>query len=137
MLDYVASLKARHNLKVAAVSNEGRELTVFRVRTFELYKMIDFFICSCFVHFRKPDRDIWRIALDVALAEAPSVVYIDDRPLFVEVAQGLGLKGIVHTGLEQTKAALARLGLEMRSGKGTGWTGTKNKAVVRDEKRQL
>ena len=70
MLDYVAGLKRRHNLKVAAVSNEGRELTVFRVRTFELYKVIDFFVCSCFVHFRKPDKDIWRIALDVALADA-------------------------------------------------------------------
>lgn len=112
MLDYVAALKARHNLKVAAVSNEGRELTVFRVKTFELYKVIDFFICSCFVHFKKPDKDIWRIALDVALAEAPNVVYVDDRPLFVEVAEGLGIKGIVHKGVATTKAALGRLGLE-------------------------
>lgn len=112
MLDFVAGLKRRHNLKVAAVSNEGRELTVFRVRTFELYKVVDFFVCSCFVHFRKPDRDIWRMALDIALADPDKVVYIDDRPLFVEVAEGLGLKGIVHTGLAPTKAALGRLGLE-------------------------
>jgi putative hydrolase of the HAD superfamily len=112
MLDYVAGLKRRHNLKCAAVSNEGRDLTVFKVRTFELYKVVDFFVCSCFVHFRKPDEDIWRIALDIALADPDRVVYIDDRPLFVEVAEGLGLKGIVHTGLAPTKAALGRLGLE-------------------------
>ncbi len=112
MLDYVATLKRRYNLKVAAVSNEGRELTEYRARTFELYKVIDFFVCSCFVHFRKPDKDIWRIALDVALAEARNVVYIDDRPPFVQVAQSLGIRGIVHTGLAPTKAALAALGLE-------------------------
>ena len=112
MLGYVAGLKRRHNLKVAAVSNEGRELTVFRVRTFGLYKVIDFFVCSCFVHLRKPDKDIWRIALDIACADADRVVYIDDRPLFVDVAEGLGLKGIVHTGLAPTKAAAGRLGLE-------------------------
>ena len=93
------------------MSNEGRELTVFRVRTFGLYKVIDFFVCSCFVHLRKPDKDIWRIALDIACADADKVVYIDDRPLFVDVAEGLGLKGIVHTGLAPTKAAAGRLGL--------------------------
>ena len=71
MLDYVAGLKARHGLKVVAVSNEGRELTVFRVKKFELDKVIDFFICSCFVHFRKPDKDIWRIALDVSARGSP------------------------------------------------------------------
>jgi putative hydrolase of the HAD superfamily len=113
MLDYVAALKRRHNLKVAAVSNEGRELTVFRVKTFELYRVIDFFVCSCFVHFRKPDKDIWRIALDIAAAEAQRVVYVDDRPFFVEVAEGLGIRGIVHTGLAPTKASLERLGLSV------------------------
>ena len=36
-----------------------------RVRTFELSKFVDFFVCSCFVHLRKPDPDIFQLALDV------------------------------------------------------------------------
>lgn len=112
MLDFLAGLKERHGLKVAAVSNEGRGLTVHRVRTFGLSRVIDFFICSCFVHFRKPDADVWRIALDVSLAEKENVVYIDDRAIFVEVAAGLGIKGIVHKDLETTKEALAEMGLD-------------------------
>jgi putative hydrolase of the HAD superfamily len=111
MLAYVGDLKRRFSLKVAAVSNEGRELTVFRIKKFELTKIIDFFVSSCFVHFRKPDEDIWRVALDISMAEPGNVVYIDDRLLFVETAASLGIKGIHHRNLASTKAALAEMGL--------------------------
>ncbi|RZJ64978.1 MAG: HAD family phosphatase, partial [Flavobacterium sp.] len=40
-------------------------------------------------------------------------LYIDDRMLFVQVAEGLGLKGIHHTSYEDTKAQLAGYGLEV------------------------
>jgi hypothetical protein len=42
-------------------------------------------------------------------------VYIDDRAMFVEVAQGLGIKGIIHTGDEATRKALEGLGLSLAS----------------------
>ncbi len=111
MLEFMAALKAKHQLKVIAVSNEGRELTVHRVDTFHLGTVIDAFMSSCFVHVRKPDEDIFRMALDVAQVPAESVVYIDDRPMFVDVAQELGLKGVVHTSFEETKVQLEELGL--------------------------
>ncbi len=111
MMDLVRALKSRHGLKVATLSNEGRELTEHRIRTFRLGEFVDFFISSCYVHFRKPDPDIYRIALDMAQVKPEQVAYIEDRPMFVEVAEGLGLKGIVHTGYESTRAALEKLGL--------------------------
>ncbi len=58
MINLVRRLKARHGLKVAVVSNEGRELTEYRIRTFKLGEFVDFFVVSCFVHIRKPDEDI-------------------------------------------------------------------------------
>src|SRR5690348_1327993 len=66
MIDLVRSLKARHGLKVAVVSNEGRELTVHRIGKFGLKSFVDFFFSSCFVHLRKPDADIYRLALDIS-----------------------------------------------------------------------
>ena len=112
MIDLVKKLKDRHQLKVAAVSNEGRELTVYRVETFGLASFIDFFISSCFVHMRKPDADIYRLALDCAQVAPEAGIYIDDRPLFVEVARDLGLEGIVHVDVETTRRALSTRGLE-------------------------
>ena len=113
MLDYMRELKARYKLKIAVVSNEGRELTIYRIERFDLGSFVDFFICSCFVHFRKPDEDIFRIALDLAQCGPEQVAYVEDRPLFVEVAESMGLQGIHHTGYESTRAALADCGLKL------------------------
>ncbi len=110
-MERLQALKERHGLRVVAVSNEGRELTEHRVRTFDLHRLIDFFVSSCFVHVRKPDEDIYRIALDEAQAAPGQVAYVDDRPMFVEVANALGIRGIHHTGCEDTLARLAELGL--------------------------
>ncbi len=114
MIELMRGLKAQHGLQVAAVSNEGRELAVYRVQQFKLGTFIDFFVSSCFVHYRKPDADIYRIALDIAQVNPQQVVYIDDRPMFVEVAQGLEIRGILHKGYETTRIALEAMGLWLR-----------------------
>jgi FMN phosphatase YigB (HAD superfamily) len=56
MLELIRGLKHQYGLEVAAVSNEGRELTVYRVQQFKLGTIIDFFDSSCFVHFPSPMR---------------------------------------------------------------------------------
>jgi len=113
MIELVSKLKNQYCLQVAAVSNEGRELSVYRVQQFKLGTFIDFFVSSCFVHYRKPDADIYRIALDIAQVSPQQVIYIDDRAMFVEVAQRLGINGILHTGQKETQKALEGLGLSL------------------------
>ena len=104
MIELVCNLKSQQGLRIAVVNNEARELNSHRIRAFKLDAFVDFFISSCFVHFRKPDADIYRLALDVAQAPAERVLYIDDQRLFVQVAQGLGIHGIRHTDYQSTRA---------------------------------
>jgi putative hydrolase of the HAD superfamily len=111
MIELMHRLKTQYGLEVAAVSNEGRELTMYRVQQYNLGEVIDFFISSCFVHYRKPDEDMFRIALDIAQVRPEQVVYIDDRSMFVEVARGMGINGIIHSGYESTRKALEGFGL--------------------------
>lgn len=111
MIALVRALKQRYGLKIAVVSNEGRELTEYRIRQFRLNEFVDFFISSCFVHFRKPDEDIFRIALDIAQVPADNVIYVEDRLMFVQVAESLGIHAIHHTSYESTRERLASLGL--------------------------
>jgi putative hydrolase of the HAD superfamily len=111
MIDLYKRLKAKHALKVVVVSNEGRELTADRIERFRLKEFVDIFVVSSYVHFRKPDEDIFRLALDVAQADPAQVVYVDDRPMFAEVAGRLGMREIWHRDLDQTRAAFAALGL--------------------------
>ena len=111
MIELVRQLKARYALKIAVVSNEGRELNDYRIHTFKLDGLVDVFVSSCFVHVRKPDTDIFRLALDVTQAPARQVIYVENTPMFVQVAEGLGIRGILHTDFRSTCAKLASFGL--------------------------
>ena len=111
MLDLVRVLKARYHLKIIAVSNEARELTRYRIQQFDLSEIIDAFVVSSFVHLRKPDPDIYRLALDISQSPPDRVLYIDDRLMFIQVAETLGIQGIHHTGYQETHEQLAALGL--------------------------
>jgi putative hydrolase of the HAD superfamily len=107
MIELVRKLKGRYGLKIVAVSNEARELNSHRIRKFKLDGFVDFFISSCFVHLRKPDADIFRLALDIAQTPAREVVYIENTPMFVQIAEGLGIRSILHTDYRSTCAKLA------------------------------
>jgi len=116
MIALLGQLKAQ-GLKIAVVSNESLELNAYRIRTFELAKFVDSFISSCFVHLRKPDSNIFRLALDIAQTPAHQVLYIENTPMFVQIAEGLGIKSILHTDCESTRAQLVSLGVTERDRK--------------------
>lgn len=124
MMKLIRELKARYSLKIVTISNEGRELTIYRIEKFNLREFVDSFISSCFVHCRKPDHDIYRLALDIAQVPPEKAVYIDDRQMFVSVAADLGIRSIHHTGYESTRAALEALGLSSMSSTNTNQTNT-------------
>ena len=112
MLALVRRLKTKYHLKIVAVSNEARVLNEYRIRRFKLDDFFDAYISSCYVQLRKPDADIFRLALDVAHTPAQQVAYVENTPMFVEVARGLGIRSVLHTDCRSTCAQLASLGLE-------------------------
>jgi len=113
MIELIRRLKAQYGLKIIVLSNEARELNAYRIRKFKLNEFVDFFVSSCYVHLRKPDEDIFRLALDTAQAPAQQVVYIENTPMFVRIAEGLGIRSIFHIDYESTCAKLASFGLEV------------------------
>ena len=112
MIEYIRQLKDKYNLKIVVINNEGRELNEHRIKKFKLNQFVDFFISSCFVHFRKPDADIFRIALDIAQVQVQKVAYIEDMQMFVDVASELGIRSIHHRNYLSTSAELALMGLK-------------------------
>jgi len=112
MLALLSRLKKKYGFKIAVVSNEGRELAEYRIKQFNLNALADFFIVSSFVHFRKPDADIFRIALDTAQVKPQQVIYIEDRAMFVQVAKGLGIHGLRHIDHKTTCEKLEKYGFK-------------------------
>jgi putative hydrolase of the HAD superfamily len=113
MIGLVRNLKAKYGLKIIVVSNESRELNAYRIRQFKLDGFVDAFISSCFVHLRKPDADIFKLALDIAQRPARQIVYIENTPMFVQIAEGLRIQAILHTDYKSTCVKLASFGLEV------------------------
>ena len=111
MLGLARGLKAKYGLKIVAVSNEGRELNSERIRRFELNGLVDFFVTSCYVRLRKPDADIFRLALDACQTPVERIAYIDNTAMFVRVAESIGIRSIIHEDYESTRAKLASFGL--------------------------
>jgi len=113
MITLIINLKKEYNLKIAVISNEGRELNEYRIKKFKLNTLIDFFISSSFVNLRKPDASIFRLALDIAQVDPGESLYIDNQPLFVEIAERFGIKGIWHTDIASTEDQLYAYGLTL------------------------
>ena len=106
---------AQHIHYQRAISRNSRLtrllVNTYRIRKFKLDRFVDAFVSSCFVHLRKPDADMFRLALDIAQAPVRQVLYIENTPMFVQIAEGLGIRSILHTDYRSTCAKLASLGL--------------------------
>jgi putative hydrolase of the HAD superfamily len=111
MIALVAELKLTLGMKIVIISNEGHEMNAHRVGKFKLDRLVDTFISSSFVHARKPDVAMFQFALDIAQVPASRAVFIDNTPMFVQVAEGLGIRSILHTNYQSTRERLSALGL--------------------------
>ena len=60
----------------------------------------------------QPDMEMFRPALDVAQASPRQVLYIENTPMFVQIAESLGIRSILHTDYTSTRAKLASFGLQ-------------------------
>ena len=61
--------------------------------------------------FRKPERDIYRLALETTQFAAEECCFIDDRALNLELGAKLGMKTIEMQTLGQLKKELATIGV--------------------------
>lgn len=113
MIGLISQLKSRYGLKIVVVSNESRELNAHRIQKFRLNEFVDAFISSCYVGLRKPDADIFQLALDIAQVTSEQVIYIENTQMFVQIAEGMGIRGIWHTDYKSTCEKLALFGLEI------------------------
>lgn len=109
MINLICELKKKYHLKIIFVSNEGRDLAEYRIRTYRLASFGDCFCLSCFIHFQKPDPQFYRLALDICQVPNNQIIYIDDRENLIEAAEGMGIRGIKHTSVESTKQILLTL----------------------------
>jgi putative hydrolase of the HAD superfamily len=98
---------------IGAINNEPLELNQYRIEAFHLRRSFQVFFSSCYVHWRKPEEAIFRIALAVTQRAPEECAFIDDRPLNLEAPRRLGFSVIQFQSQEQLRTDLRNLQVEV------------------------
>ncbi len=95
------------------INNESRELNEYRIERFGLGELFTGFFTSCYLGLLKPQPEHYRRALQIAQRPAGQCLYIDDRPLNVEVARILGMQTIHFESAAQLERDLRDAGVQL------------------------
>jgi putative hydrolase of the HAD superfamily len=113
VLEFARALTDSGKYFMGTINNESRELNYYRIEKYGLRKIFRLFVSSCFVGFRKPERDIYRLALEITQVPAEQCCFIDDRAINLECAAKLGMETIEMQQLEQLRGDLAKLNVSL------------------------
>ncbi len=116
-LDLARQLAASGKYQMATINNESRDLNLYRIETYRLREVFQFFVSSCFVGLRKPEKDIYRLALEISQRKPEECCFLDDRALNLEGVQHLGMHTIQVQNARQVIEELGNLGVQVSHSK--------------------
>jgi putative hydrolase of the HAD superfamily len=111
VLSLAKTLAGSGKYLMGTINNESRELNLYRIEKFGLRSIFSLFISSCFVGLRKPEPEIYRLALETTQKRPEECCFIDDRALNLEVAKRMGMHTIEMDNAEQLRSELEKLGV--------------------------
>jgi putative hydrolase of the HAD superfamily len=102
-------LAASGKYLMGTINNESHDLNLYRIEKFGLRAIFSLFISSCFVGLRKPEPDIYRLALDTTQKAPEECCFIDDRSINLEAAKRLGMHALEMDNVPQLREDLRKL----------------------------
>jgi len=110
-LEFLGKIAASRRWLLGALNNESSEINEYRIRTFQLRNYFSAFFSSCYLGVRKPNREIYNLALRITQSAPQECLLIDDRDLNLECARELGMNTIQFQNVAQLREDLARYGV--------------------------
>lgn len=110
-LAIAAELASSGRFVMGTLNNESRELNDHRIERLGLADYFSMFISSCYVGLRKPEPEIYRLAVDVTQHAPGECLFIDDRPLNLECAELEGMRTLHYTDTAGLRAGLIAEGV--------------------------
>jgi 2-haloacid dehalogenase len=101
----------QHGRRVYGLSNWSAETFPMARRKYDVFDLLDGYVISGDVGVAKPDPAIFRLFTDRFGCVASACLFIDDAPVNIEAAKGLGFQTILFRSAEQLAADLRQLGL--------------------------
>jgi HAD superfamily hydrolase (TIGR01509 family) len=105
LLEYIRELKKEY--KIGLLSNvTSLDSLKSRFAENELEDNFDVVVASGQIGYAKPEAEAYEITVDKLGVFLSECVMIDDREEYVNAAVGIGMKGIVYTGMNDLKKEL-------------------------------
>ena len=101
--------KLRENYITVLLTNFPAHLNEFLETGWDVEVAFDHIIASCDVKLLKPDKRMYRLALDAIGCKPKEAVFIDDREENVAAARKMGMEGILFKSKMQTLKTLMNI----------------------------
>jgi putative hydrolase of the HAD superfamily len=111
VLKYARTLASTGKYFMGTINNESRELNQYRIDKYEFRGIFRVFVSSCFVGLRKPENQIYKLALDITQLNPEECVFIDDRNPNLECPAKMGMHTIQMQDVEQLWKDLEKIGV--------------------------
>jgi epoxide hydrolase-like predicted phosphatase len=108
-VELIPQLKDKYEL--AILSNHAKEWSQFMIKEFDFFRHFHHIIFSCDVGLRKPDPQIYKLAMTKLGCEAEECLFIDDKQRNTDGAQKVGMKTIVLENASRLREELFNFGV--------------------------
>ncbi|MBU4350924.1 HAD family phosphatase [Candidatus Parcubacteria bacterium] len=109
VMKIVYQLKEK-GIRLAVLSNTIAPHVKF-LTSKSLFRLFDIKIFSNEVGFQKPDKRMYRLALNKLGVQPAETVLIDDEPTHIKAGMKAGVRGILFQSIKQLKRDLIKLGV--------------------------
>lgn len=107
-VELIPQLKDKYEL--AILSNHAKEWSQFMMKEFDFFRHFRQTIFSCDVGLRKPDPQIYKLAMTKLGCEPEECLFIDDKQRNTDGAQKVGMKTIVLESASRLREELFSFG---------------------------
>jgi putative hydrolase of the HAD superfamily len=97
--------------KLGIISGNIKERVEYLDQKYAFRKYFTSDVYSFDLHTTKPDKIMWKKALELLNLDAAECVYLDDNPESVYTAKSLGFEAVLFRDVVQVRRELARLGI--------------------------
>jgi epoxide hydrolase-like predicted phosphatase len=104
LLEYIQRLHGKY--KTAILSNANKGVIERRIGSRWLTEDFDELIVSAEIGIVKPDPEIYKHAAEKLGVEPMECVFVDDKAVFLEPAEALGMKTVLYENFDQARADL-------------------------------
>jgi putative hydrolase of the HAD superfamily len=111
MVAWQQRIKER-GLRTAILSNMGDAVRASIDREFAWLKRFDVLVWSYELGIAKPDPAIYRYTLEKLGTQPEETLFLDDKPVNIEAARALGMKGIVFSDVKRLREGLIAAGMD-------------------------